>query len=52
MTFDIYELWLLLAVMSVVALVCERLAHEGLLELRNPKSTGKRYFRRLRESRA
>jgi hypothetical protein len=29
-----------------VALVCERMAHEGLLELRNPNSTGKRYFRR------
>jgi hypothetical protein len=29
-----------------VALTCERLAHEGVLELRNPRSRGKRYFRR------
>jgi hypothetical protein len=29
-----------------VGLVCERLAHEGLLEIRNPRSVGKRYFRR------
>jgi hypothetical protein len=31
-----------------VALVLERLAHEGLLELRNPRSRGKRYFRWMR----
>jgi hypothetical protein len=29
-----------------VALVLERLAHEGVLELENPRSRGKRYFRR------
>ncbi len=28
-----------------VALICERLAHEGVLELRNPASRGKRHFR-------
>jgi hypothetical protein len=28
------------------SLILERLAHEGELELRNPKSRGKRFFRR------
>ncbi len=31
---------------TACALVLERLAHEGEVELRNPRSRGKRYFRR------
>jgi hypothetical protein len=29
-----------------VALVLERLAHEGVVEIANPRSRGKRWFRR------
>jgi hypothetical protein len=30
-----------------VALILERLAHEGVAELRNPRSRGHRHFRRV-----
>jgi hypothetical protein len=29
-----------------VALICERLAHEGAAEIKNPRSQRKRWFRR------
>jgi hypothetical protein len=30
-----------------IALLLERMAHEGLLEIQNPRSRGKRFFRRI-----